>query len=306
MLTEQNETQQAGAICTPISFYKYMTSSTAKVVLENQTLRWTTPSTLNDPYDIQFNLAIDFDRAKVLELALEKSWEVYSGEYQVVAGSQIASTIGILRSSCPNMDKEFFYNHLSKGFLEAFEHIESRIADVWKSSRMSLSTSKILCLTDSPLNQLMWAYYADGNKGAVLQFRNSDEGSPYSEAKPVRYKKSIPSLFSEDELSDFLSGRITFSARKRIDDLVYTKSEAWAHESEWRIFAGDGRNKQAPHEDVTFAQNELTAVILGCRMPETERCALAELTRRLYPDAEIFQTCTIDHKYELKLKKYAY
>src|SRR4051794_34870497 len=46
-------------------FYKYMSPATAHAVLGNQTLRWSTPGTLNDPYDMQFDLKYEVDRGLV-------------------------------------------------------------------------------------------------------------------------------------------------------------------------------------------------------------------------------------------------
>jgi hypothetical protein len=58
-------------------FYKYMGAETAHIVLTNQTPRWSTPGTLNDPYDMQFDLRYDIDRNIVRRMALEKLWEAY-------------------------------------------------------------------------------------------------------------------------------------------------------------------------------------------------------------------------------------
>jgi hypothetical protein len=41
-----------------LHFFKYMNFETAKIVLENRTLRWTTPRTLNDLYDVQIDLRL--------------------------------------------------------------------------------------------------------------------------------------------------------------------------------------------------------------------------------------------------------
>jgi hypothetical protein len=108
-------------------------------------------------------------------------------------------------------------------------------------------------------------------------------------------------LFEEDELSDFLAGLVTFDTAKRINSLIYTKSEAWKHENEWRIFAGDGRNKFAPHEDRKFGARELTAAVFGCRMPLEQKTALSLTIKRLYPHAEIFQAAPANHSFQLEL-----
>lgn len=291
----------------PDIFYKYMSFNTAQIVLKNQTLRWTTPTTLNDPYDIQFDLRVDFNREKVMESALEKLWKVYTGDLVCSDENMMGRVIKFFREKCPNIDKTFFTEQMTKGIAESFKVMDGNIKTLNKFVRATLSTSKILCLTDSPTNQLMWAYYADSNRGVVLQFEEEDGAdSPYKTAKKVKYQEEIPSLFYEDELSDFLAGLITFDQQRRVDDLIYTKSAAWAHEREWRIYSGDGRNKDAPHEDIVFGSKELTGVILGCRMPEADRSNLSALIRRSYPDAEILQASIIDHKYEIELKKTKY
>ncbi|WP_218726509.1 DUF2971 domain-containing protein [Pseudomonas sp. D1HM] len=286
----------------PEAFYKYMTHSTANIVLENQTLRWSTPATLNDPYDIQFDLRVDFDRNKVLHHALDKLWKVFTGELTCHADSQMSITMNILRPHLKRMPKKHFINKMEEGIRNSFAALDTGIHKTYQITREHLSTAKILCLTDSPTNQLMWAYYADSNRGVVLRFQDEPgAGSPYQMAKQMSYMPDIPMLFEESELSDFLARLITFDTQKRIHSLIYTKSDAWKHENEWRIFAGDGRNKFAPHEDKPFGARELTGAIFGCRMPPEQKTALSLTIRRLFPHAEILQAVPAKHSFQLEL-----
>ena len=39
------------------SFFKYSSASTARLVLENKTLRWSSPSLFNDPFDVPRELS---------------------------------------------------------------------------------------------------------------------------------------------------------------------------------------------------------------------------------------------------------
>ena len=55
-------------------FFKYMSRDTGRIVLENRTLRWSTPGTLNDPYDVQFDLQFDIKRDVVKQTTLDKMW----------------------------------------------------------------------------------------------------------------------------------------------------------------------------------------------------------------------------------------
>lgn len=286
----------------PEAFYKYMTYSTAKIVLENQTLRWSTPATLNDPYDIQFDLSINFDRNAVLQNALEKLWKVFTGELIGHPKNQMSVAINILRPHIQGISKQHFIKKMDEGIKKSFAALDKNIHQTHQATREHLSTSKILCLTDSPTNQLMWAYYADSNKGVVLRFQNEPGAdSPYQMAHKMSYTPDIPMLFEENELSDFLAGLITFDTTKRINTLIYTKSDAWKHENEWRIFAGDGRNKHAPHEDRKFGTRELTGAVFGCRMPIEQKMALSSILRHFYPHAEILQAAPANHSFQLEL-----
>ena len=50
-----------------ISFFKYMPASTAKVVLDNSTLRWSSPSLFNDPFDVPRELSFGITPAQIIE-----------------------------------------------------------------------------------------------------------------------------------------------------------------------------------------------------------------------------------------------
>ena len=62
-----------------VHFFKYMSEGTAKIVLKNRTLRWSTTSQLNDPFEMQFDLSLKADKALVKERVLEQLWALYSG-----------------------------------------------------------------------------------------------------------------------------------------------------------------------------------------------------------------------------------
>lgn len=283
-------------------FYKYMPYSTASIVLENQTLRWSTPATLNDPYDIQFDLQINFDRNKVLTDTLDKLWKVFIGELTGHPENKMTSAVNVMRPALKGIPKKNFMRQMEEGIKQSFLVMDKHIHHTYCETREHLATTKILCLTDSPTNQLMWAYYADSNKGVALRFQDEPGAdSPYCTAKKMSYTQDIPKLFEEDELSDFLAGLIIFDQNKRINSLIYTKSDAWKHESEWRIFAGDGRDKNAPHEDKKFGTKELTGIVFGCRMPLNQKIALSQIFMRSYPHAEIFQATPAHHSFQLEL-----
>lgn len=58
-------------------FYKYAGSHTAKLILSNRRLRWSSPSLFNDPFDVRFDLHVDFDKKIAKQRALEMLWDAH-------------------------------------------------------------------------------------------------------------------------------------------------------------------------------------------------------------------------------------
>jgi hypothetical protein len=112
----------------------------------------------------------------------------------------------------------------------------------------------------------------------------------------------MPRLMDTDFLADMLSGRVSMNAASIINRLVFTKSAEWAHEREWRIFAGTGRNPRAPYEDIHFHLLELDAAIFGYLMSEEDRKSFTALTRSHYPHAQILRVDKSERQFRLEIK----
>jgi hypothetical protein len=50
-------------VATERKFYKYMSAPTAQRVLDTNSFRWALPKTFNDPFDVQFDLRVEYDRS---------------------------------------------------------------------------------------------------------------------------------------------------------------------------------------------------------------------------------------------------
>jgi hypothetical protein len=64
----------------PMRFFKYVTANTARTILENSTLRWSSPAMFNDPFDTQFDLHLEFDEATIVDLVIDELWQICSGQ----------------------------------------------------------------------------------------------------------------------------------------------------------------------------------------------------------------------------------
>lgn len=255
-------------------FFKYMTREVAAIVLKNRTLRWTTPGTFNDPFDVQFDLDIRANFDDVRDRYINAFWDKHFAAHPK-SGERWEGTVAALTES----------------YAEGLQQARAMLPQTNAELRAHMAREKIICFSETPYSIPMWAYYAEQHQGAVFCFQCIPGGdSPYRIAKPVRYREEMPLLYEDDEF--YRSLIRDYSLRDNhpeiIDRVVYTKAMAWKHEREWRIRQGDGRFPHAIHEDNSFDGNELAAILFGCRMPEDDRTRLTALARE-YPSAELYQ-----------------
>jgi hypothetical protein len=144
-----------------------------------------------------------------------------------------------------------------------------------------LSRAGVYCLSKKNDNLLIWAHYSDKHKGYCLEFSTEPEGSFFSNAEEVRYKRNHPivKMFTEDKLE---WGKESF----------LTKSTDWSYEEEWRL-----TSKKPGHID--FPPETLVGLILGCRMQDTEQQQILAWNARRHPPVKIYQA--VMHEREFKL-----
>ena len=119
----------------------------------------------------------------------------------------------------------------------------------------SLVTSRVgvLCLSEVHDSILMWSHYADCHRGICLVYETDYDF--FAHAQPVRYQRERPRV---DPISQ--------STEEMLDNAIFTKSNEWTYEKEWRIFhyqQGVGE-RQSP----TAA---LKAIILGVALSGSDR-----------------------------------
>lgn len=183
-----------------------------------------------------------------------------------------------------------FPSHLNPDQLKALwdQTLEKQISDpaaVQAAFANSRETLAVLCLSSLKSNALMWAHYADGHKGMVIEF----------EADMLVSGKN--SIHATDTLFEvrYSDQRPIYSFNDRILECLRVKGKPWEHENEWRaiylksqfqvrIIAGkEMRLRKFPPECIR-------AVFLGCCMPESHVAeAKRLLAREQHEGVELFQ-----------------
>jgi Protein of unknown function (DUF2971) len=291
-------------------FFKYATANTARTILENGTLRWSSPAMFNDPFDTQFDLHLEFDEATIIDLVLDEFSKICSGQKILEPanrfGQAFESLLALARVRGLSRE-EFFRRHepqLRGASIGMIANAKTLIpALLHPTQRSLLRDAKLLCLSRVHDNILMWSHYAQNHHGAVLEF-DSDErkDSPLKKAERVIYSKMMPRLMNEKEMVQYLSGQRQMDANEIMHNSIFVKADDWSYEKEWRIWL-PGRDADRNFTDIQFDREELVGIYFGCRMSEQDRTALLDTLIKHFPNASACQARTSAREFSLQFDR---
>jgi len=163
---------------------------------------FSSPKSFNDPFDCRPVFSLEATKAELISY-YEK---ILSHQIPTMSREQRRAQARVwLRNpeSDPrnprNLDS-FHQNH--------YEMVSSRIG--------------VLCLSETPRNILMWSHYGNSHRGICLQFHALE--NTLETSQPVHYKELRPT-----------TNPVSQSQDEMLDDALFTKSDQWAYEREWRI-----------------------------------------------------------------------
>lgn len=265
------------------AFYKYLSSESLKITLSSTSRKWSSPFEFNDPFDnyidIQWMESLrDFEskiRNKIYDLTEDENFDLST------LSPKLHCIVHILRQLKPK-DRDGI---LEKITAEAYsqQQLDNTFAMWNEKLRRVLSDCSIFCVTEEYDNLLMWAHYAENHKGGVIKFLPIKEvDSPLLVAKKVGYCLAVPSLEITDIIENKMENRL-----KIIDVITLTKGRDWAYEKEWRVVSGL-RNPSKKFEIIPFAEEEVGALYLGCRITEADKAEIMDIMNQKYPWAPVY------------------
>ncbi len=282
-----------------LHFFKYMHETTAKIVLNDATLRWSTSSYLNDPFDMNFEMALHADIATVKEEALGKAWDLINSEVPIKAVSPIGILLESIRVERPKVSQNDFNRFYGNAIDVTYQKMKESLPRTNGDLAPLHAKTKILSLSERADIPTMWSHYANSHRGVVLRFRSIND-APYMMAKPMRYTEDVPHFLSHQELVDFFCGLNAISPEALADLVTYTKSSHWSYEKEWRIASGFGRDDSLPFEDVQFGYDELDGVIFGLNTSR-ETIDVVKLLSAKFPAVQFFRASRQPTSFKLEI-----
>ena len=139
--------------------------------------------------------------------------------------------------------------------------------------------SGVVCLTENPLDRLMWAHYGESHKGFAAEFQHNDEGTsefgfrqcttPFGLALKVKYAPEHPELKWDTS---------------NMAEVLLTKHLDWEYEQEWRVI--QLLHTGAPHPTkngfvlVRFKPIHLLRVIFGLQVSSAVKFQVGQMLNR--------------------------
>ncbi len=152
-------------------FYKYTSAETAKTILINKSLRFSSPLILNDPFDVVREIKLpfnedDFNKGIALEIARLIEEDV---NIQAIHKPVMRELLSYVKSNRTDVEiKEFAEELRSSGNDDKITQLESFRKEFERDWNELLPKSRILSLSEINDNPAMWAHYADKYRGVVL------------------------------------------------------------------------------------------------------------------------------------------
>jgi len=266
-------------------FYKYMPTETAIIVLQNKTLRWSSPIIFNDPFDVPREFLPDVTDIQVWQALKDKTLtEIQHPSFDLQRfNKDLISIVKHLKHKYPKgVPEELISKFKTALTLFPIPEDAKKSLQIFKENWLSsLNKIRILCLSESPTILPMWNHYADGYKGIVLEIRCSDElDSASLVARPVNYSNKKPLTYTAEGVAELFHLEPEEISHYITHELPYIKTMDWAYEREWRISypcGGDGSNL---YNDLKFNPGELNSVILGPDFDDSKLPFLIELIKQ--------------------------
>lgn len=144
----------------------------------------------------------------------------------------------------------------------------------------------LVCLTENPLDRLMWAHYADSHKGFVAEFGPSDDeartpvglqcwGSAFGCAAKVAYRPQQPLQKLDDSNMDEVL------LDSNMEEVLLTKHLCWKYEDEWRVIrplrTGDPHPTKNGFVLACFKPTQLLRMILGLQASSEVKFQLRQM-----------------------------
>ena len=151
------------------------------------------------------------------------------------------------------------------------ENAQHNFDTLLNSVENTLDSYLFYCVTDNPVNNLMWSHYSNSHNGFCIEW-DANSMSP----DKVSYQEKLPTL----DLLEFIESTLGLRTKEELASQAWValkvKLKEWEYESEYRINLSNRANNLIVRDLgklalVKFQPEWIRSIIFGYRMPQGTR-----------------------------------
>ncbi|WP_230353136.1 DUF2971 domain-containing protein [Lelliottia sp. WAP21] len=221
---------------------------------------------------------------------------------------ELPADILLLFYTLPKEKASLILEQVKKTLMQCYIKEKTNISNVTDKLMHELNaniikTARILSLTETPTNLLIWGHYAHSHTSFVIEFdtqgpffhqrrSNKDE---FGYLRKIVYRKVVPYF---DPLSDDIINHFTI------------KSSDWSYEHEWRMLLPHTHSEKIitvhdkDYDLYKIPSGAIKRVILGCKASNNLRGSIIRIitNRSNYRHVSLMQASQSSSKFELEFK----
>ncbi len=284
----------------PDRIYKFLDFNGLCKTLESGTIRLSKPNEFNDPLDIYLQECFGKGRQAFFEDMKGAFQDFIEGELDLSSlpdspyKAKITAIITAHKKASPEQRAEM-REEMSRIPIEELydlKKLEETEREVLSWVNQSFEFDGAFCSTVDFKNLLMWAHYADKHQGAAIEFTpNKEKDSAFLASRKVIYSNERPVLYAtaQEMIISGIAMSTEESGKSILDKLIYTKGRDWEYEQEYRLVLPFCIKPGQPFATHSYHPEELTSVLLGCRMSQQNQEKAIALARTANPLVAIYK-----------------
>lgn len=235
-----------------------------RLTIEKQLIQLSSPRKFNDPFDCAPTVTIE--GSKIVEESINNS--IFREHGNVSENERLKIRAEVLAD--PDYTNEKWREEKNDEFINYIN-----------------KSCGVFCLTKEQDNILMWSNYSDNHRGFVIGFdtdkilNNSEVGNK----RLVTYVDKVLPV-NIDELNNV--------TQETIFNMIYTKSDKWHHEKEFRTV-----KTYAADKVIQLTKDYFKEIIIGYCMPPDDEEKLIIMIKNHLPDVPLFKAKR--NRYEFKM-----
>lgn len=241
-----------------MSYFKYTTLNTTKLIIENKSLRWSSPLQFNDIEECQFVPYTRESYAEAIKKYLEIITKIAKGETLDYDYQKFSSVTQMLIATIQISLKQdsFDTSSFAEQTLNTISDPEADYRDYINKGLIRIF--RILCVTKKYDNKLMWAHYGDQHYGCVIELSKLYSHKPFNlkEGKVEYHENLHPKTNSLDLL---LYGETQELRNIMIKDVIFSKRSDWQYEGEYRLLFSENFGEIKAETDFQTKKTIITA-----------------------------------------------